>query len=1017
LINRIIEYSLKNPTIIILAFLILLGVSYSFYLQLPVDVYPNLNFPVVTVVTENSGMPPQDIETLISFPIETSCNSIPHITRVRSVSALGISLVTVEFEQGIDIYFARQLVSEKLQLINPMLPEGTESPFIAPISSMFADAIEFTLKGDDLFEVRDFAEWHLKPRLQTLSGVSNVINFGGFLKQYHVLLEPSRMLGYNISVNQVIEALQSNNINSSGGILVRGPEEQIIRGMGRIATIEDIENIVLAHNQDLPIYINDVADVRIGAYVRRGSAGESGREVVAVTVQNQYNSNVLRTIANVEEVLGQVVTEVGDRVKIDTFYTQLDMIMKSIANLSLSMAMGAFLVIFVLYIFLNNIRSTLVVAFSIPLSVVISIISFRFFDLSLNIMTLGGLAIGIGLIVDSAIIMTENIYRHLQEERSESFRSAVLEGAKEVGRPIFFSILIFLAVFFPIFTLQGIEGRMFVPLSLAVSSAVFGSLIVSLTLTPVLASLVFRKRLPAKTAILIRFTRKIYNPLLNHALAHSGRMAVTCLIVVALGIFMFSRLGTEFMPEMDESSLLMDILLPPQTSLDESGRIASLICERVSVLPEVQRVVRRTGRARGAEHAEPVNLTESNVVLAQKEDRTKSIEEIKTDIRKAVAGVPGVSIILNAPLQHRINHATTGTKTAIAVKIFGENLSTATDAADRLYDLMNTIPGVIDLQLEQITGVPQLQIRMDRRKIARYGLNVNDVSNVIKVAFKGHVATELIETQKRYEVFARYKEEYRSDENKIRNTLIVTPAGYKIPLSELTEIVEYDNPAIVRRENALRRVMVQCNVTGRDMGSVVDEIRRSIAGLDLPEGYFISIGGTYESQIRALRQLTIVIAMTIIIVFSLLVVNFRSAKNAFLIIINIPLALAGGIMILTITGNTLSVPSLVGFIALIGVAVQDGIVLVSHINGFREKGIELREAIVRGANNKLRPVLVTTFTTLLGLLPLAIRNVTGSEIQRPMAIVIMFGLVLSTLITLVVLPTLYAALEKNGVRH
>ncbi len=1014
MIDGIIDYSLNNRIIVILAVLIVAVVGWKLFTELPVDVYPDLNAPVVNVVAENHGMAPEDIEILIAFPIESGLNSLPDVKRVRSNSALGIAIVSVEFQYGTDIYFARQLVSEKLQLIAPTLPEGTEPPFIGPVSSMFADAIEFTIKGDDLYEIRDYADWNLKPRLQTVPGVSNVINFGGFIRQYQVLLDPDRMLNHGITPARVVEALQSNNRNSSGGYLLDGPEEKIIRGMGRIAAIEDIENIVLKQSHGVPVHVKNVADVVIGPYLRRGTAGESGREVVAVTVQNQYNSNVLDTIRGVEAVLDRVREEMGERFDIETFYTQLDMIMHSIRNMLDSMIVGAVLVVIVLYLFLNNIRSAFVVSLSIPLSVVIAVIFMKLFGLTINIMTLGGLAVGMGMIVDSSIIMAENLYRHVSE--GEDVREAVITGAREVGRPIFFSVLILLAVFAPLFTLQGIEGKMFIPLSIAVSAAIFGSLVVSLTVTPVLSSFLLKpsKRTERGEGLIMTLVKKLYNPVLRHAMAHPWRMTATCVVIVAAGLVLFFRTGSEFMPEMDESSLIMDVLLPPETSLEESSRIASLVCQNVSEIPEVAKVVRRTGRARGDEHAAPINLTHSNVVLLPKEDRDASIDEIKEKIRRRVGGIPGVSVLLNAPLQHRINHVATGTRSAIAVKVFGENLSTSSELADEIVGIMESIPGVTDLQKEQMAGVPQLRIHIDRERIARYGMNVSDISGIIETALNGTVATELIETHKRYDIFVRYKEAFRDDVEAIRGIIVETPDGYRIPLSELADFVEDSNPSLIRRENALRRVMIQCNVIGRDMGSVVGDIRGRLADMDMPEGYFITFGGTYENQMRAMRQLAVTVALTIVIVFCLLVVSFSSVSNALLIVLNVPLALAGGVLILAASGLTLSVPSLVGFIALTGVAVQDGIVLVSHIKGRRLKGESLDQAVITGGNNKIRPVLMTTFTTMLGLVPLAARSVTGSEIQKPLAVVIMFGLLFSTVITLLVLPTLYRAVEKRN---
>lgn len=1016
MIHRIIAYSVNNRVVILIFTMILIGTGVLFLGQLPMDVYPDLNAPIVNVVTESPGMAPGDIETLITFPMESSFNSLPYVKRVRSNSTLGLSKITVEFEYGTDIYFARQLVTEKLQMITPTLPDGIDPPFIGPISSMFADAIEFTIRGGDLYAIRDFTEWELKPRLQTVPGVSAVVPMGGFLKQYHVLLDPDRMLNHGIRIPDIMQALRQNNRNASGGFIVQGPEEKMIRGIGRIRTEEDIRDIVLKTENGIPITVRQVAEVRIGPFVRRGTAGESGREVVLVTVQNQYNANVMKTIRGVEAVLDEVRADLPEGWMIEPFYNQLDMINKSIRNVTSAILIGAILVVFSLYLFLNHIKSTVVVAMAIPLSAVFAFVFFRIFGLTVNIMTLGGLAIGLGMIVDSSIIMVENIYRHVQEGKA-SFREALLAGAKEVGNPIFYAILILLAVFAPIFTLQGIEGRMFIPLTFAVSAAVLGSLLISLTLTPVLASYVFRSASFRKgEGLILPLLRKAYHPVLVYALKHARVLIVICLMFIGMGVGLVFLVGSEFMPEMDESSLLVDVLLPPETSLEESSRIASRIAMRITEIPEVLRVVGATGKARGAEHTAPVNLTHSNCILVPKEDRRSSIEEIKEEIRRVTRDIPGVHIQINAPLQHRISHVITGIRSAVAVKIFGENINTISSLSDRVYEIMATVRGVTDLQIEQVSGVPQLQLKFDRGRLATYGLNVNDVSEVVEVALNGKTATELIETQRRYDVFVRYQEAFRNDIEKVENLLIETPAGLLIPIGELASVVEDRNPAVIRRENALRRGLVQCNVSGRDVGSVVGEIKARLALLDLPDRYFLTYGGTYENQLRAMRQLGIVVALTIVIVFSLLIVSFRSVKHALLIIINIPLALTGGLIILVITGQTLSVPSIVGFIALIGIAVQDGIVLVNHINGYRRQGLSVAEAIIRGGNNKLRPVLMTTFTTMLGLVPLALRNVTGSEIQKPLAFVIMFGLLFSTVLTLVVLPSLYSVLEKDGKR-
>ncbi len=1012
MLNKIPDFVLHNRVLISLLMVILAVVGLWSLSQLPVDVYPNLNAPVVTVITENHGMAPEEIETLITFPLETALNSLPYVERVRSSSMLGTSLVLVEFQYGTDIYFARQLVAEKLQLVEGTLPEATEEPFMGPVSSMFADAVEFTLDGeDDLYSLRDLAEWTIKPRLQTTSGVSNVINFGGLLKQYHVLIEPNRLINYGITIRHVLVVLSANNRNSSGGFLVEGAEERLIRGLGRIETIEDIENIVVAERNGLPVFIRQIADVQIGPFLRRGAASENGEEIVAITVQNQYNANVMDTIHGTERELDRLRQTLGDRVRLSIFYTQLEMIERAISNVRNALYFGAALVILVLLAFLGNLRTTIVVTMTIPLSLVTAFIFMRWIGLSINIMTMGGLAVGIGMMVDASIIMAENIYRHIQAGDTTN-QEAIRRGAQDVIRPIFFATLIFLASFAPVFTLHGLEGKMFVPLAIAVSTALLGSLVVSLSLTIVLCAFFLRRRetKEQETAV-IRFFKQLYNPLLDFSLDHRALMLAIGAVLFICAVVAVFFIGTEFMPEMDESSLVMDILLPPGTSLDESTRVADSISKEVSKLPEVLRVVNRTGRAEGAEHAEPVNLTEANVILVPKEERSTSIHEIQESIRALVGEVPGVSVSLNSPLQHRINHTLTGTKTAIAVKLFGDDLDLLNEFAERVEEIVEATPGTVDVQVEQTSGVPQLRVELERDKIARYGINVNDVSEIIEIALNGKVASQIIETRKRYDLFVRFKEPFRSTIEQIENILIDTPSGVRVPLSELASLRLSEGPPIIRKEGTLRRVLVQCNVEDRDLGSVVSDLRREIRALDLPEGYFILFGGTYENQIRAMRQLSVVVTLTILIVFILLYTTFNSLKQAFLIVFNVPHAMVGGVLMLYLTGLHLSVPSIVGFLALAGICVQDGIVLINQIRLYREQRFPLREALVKAGNTKLRPVLITTFTTILGIIPLILSSGTGSEIQRPLGLVLVAGILFSTFLTLVVLPTIYSIFE------
>jgi cobalt-zinc-cadmium resistance protein CzcA len=1014
MLEKIPEIVLKNRLIIIGAIIILCVWGIWSVQKLPIDVYPDLNAPVVNVVTENQGMAPEEVETLITFPLETSFNSLPYVTKVRSSSNLGISIINIEFEYGTNIYFARQLVAEKLQHARSELPEGTEEPFMGPVSSMFADAVEFTITGSgDLYTDRDLAEWTVKPRLQTVPGVSNIINFGGLLKQYHVLIDQRKLINYNVTVKQVFEALSVNNRNSSGGFLVEKTEEKIIRGIGKIQTTDDIKHIVIAEKNGVPTYIEQVAEVEIGPFVRRGSASENGSELVAITVQNQYNANVMNTINGVMGELNRLKQTLGQDISLNVFYTQLDMIRRAAANVWNSIYLSAALVILVLVLFMGNVRITIITTLSIPLSIIIAFIFLRLFHLTLNIMTMGGLVIGIGMIVDASIIMSENIYRYIQL-KTIPVSEAVITGAREVVRPIFFATIVLIASFAPVFALQGLEGKMFVPLSIAVSTAMFGSLIVSFTFAIISCSLVVKpKKKVEKDTLPLRLFRAVYNRLLHFSFNHRALMITICTVLLFCAFFAFQKIGTEFMPEMDESSLMMDILLPPGTSLDETTRMSNNVAKEVSAIPGVLRVVNRTGRAEGAEHAEPVNLTETNIVLVPKEQRSRSIQEIKDAIRARVGNIPGVAISLNSPLQHRINHTITGTKAAIAVKLFGDDLEILRQYALRIEEAVIETPGTADVMTEQTTDIPQMQILLNREKIARYGINVDDISSVIEIALNGKVATELYETRKRYDIFVRFKEEYRNNAEEIKNILIDTPSRVRVPLAELASFVVEQGPSIIRKEGAMRRIMVQSNVAGRDMGSVVEELKKKISALDLPKGYFVVFGGTYENQIRAMRQLVGIIIMTIIVVFILLYIMFGSLRQAFLVVFNVPIAMAGGMIALFISGMNLSVPSIVGFIALTGISVQDGIVLLNEIRLQRERGVPLQEALIQAGNVKLRPVLLTTLAAILGLLPLVIMTGTGAEIQRPLGLVLMVGLIFSWNLTLVVLPTLYSLVEEE----
>jgi len=1021
MIDRLIEFSLKHRLLTILLVLIVSIWGVIVYTRMPKDIYPDLNAPLVKIITENPGMAAEDVERLISFPLESLLNGAPHVTRVRSESTTGDSVVTVEFEWGMDIYLARQIVSSKLELIAGRLPLGTSRPILGPVSSRMGEIYEFAVIGDgaDPMELRSVADWTIRYRLQGVEGVSFVINLGGFIKQFQVFLKPEMLKNYNITIGEVKDAIENSNRNFSGGIIVKGAQESLIKGMGRIETLEHIQNTVVTSRNNVPVYVRDVADVRVGSKFRREAGSHNGEESVYVTVEKQYGGDTLTAIANIKEALSQISRDLPERIKIKPFYDQSILILKSIQHVEISILEGAILIILVMVFFMWNIRSSLIASLTIPFSILIALVLMDIFNIKITVMSIGGLAIGIGKVANGSIIMVENIYRVLKEKKGQADTLELTsDAARDVGRYLFSANLIIILVFLPLLTLQGIEGAMFKPTAFAVAAALFGSLLLNLTLKPVLASVFLTERYlkERKNPFMETFTQK-YRSLLDGSLRHK-RIILAIFIVLLIGAgISYSFLGKEFVPPLDEGSIMASTVMLPETSLEESVKVGTQIEHIFLSFPEVLSVSRTTGTAEASEHLHPVNHSHYNIELVPREMRKRGFTEITQAMRQELDTIPGIAYIFEQPIANKLAEMLTGVEGELSVKLFGSDLGELNHYIEDIRNVLADIRGVADLQIEQTTGIPQVVIGLDREKMARFGIPVGAVADIIETALNGIEVTDVYEPDRITSVLLRFPERYRKDEDIIKNLLIDAPNGERIPLSQLAEISKSEGPQTIFRENLMRRKIIMCNVEKRDIGSFVKEAREMIEEyIDLPPGYFVTFGGQFESQQRAMKHLSMLMLIVILIIFVILFSSFGSIWQALLIILNIPTTLIGGILGLLIAGETMNVSSTIGLIALFGICVQNDIILVAKINDYRKQGLSLREAVVQGALTKFRPIIMTDMVMIVGVLPMALIQTTGSELHRPLAVVYIGGFFFAILLRLIVVPLLYETFGKIAAR-
>jgi len=1015
MLNKIIQWSLHNRLLVMIAASALLIYGGIVALRSPVDVFPDLTAPSVTIVTESHGLAPEEVESLVTLPIEAAMNGTAGVHRVRSNSAIGISLVFVEFEFGTDIFRARQLVTEKLQQVR--MPEGVSAPLLGPISSTMGEImmLSMTGKATSPMEVRSLADWVVRPRLLGVAGVSQVVIIGGEKKQFQVLVDPAKLADHGLTLEQVTEAVAASNANASGGFLERPNEELLIRGRARVNSPEDIANSVIAVRNGVPILVGNVAIVKLGPAQRRGDGGFNMQPAVVATIQKQPNANTLEVTEAIEKTLADLKNSLPPDVVIDTkAFQQADFIKRAIGNVKLSLIEGGIMVTIVLFLFLWNFRTTFISLTAIPLSLVTAILVMSYFGITINTMTLGGLAIAIGALVDDAIIDVENVFRRLKQNdhssQPEPVVTVVFKASSEIRNSILFATLIIVLVFLPLLSLGGFEGRMFAPLAFAYIISITASLIVALTVTPVLCYyLLGHSELlhDERDSRLVSWLKRHYARILNWTLRHPYKIIGTSAAMLLVAVLLFPLMGREFLPPFNEGSYNVLATLPPGTSLQESVRIGTVVDRTLHEVPEVVSTTRRTGRAEADEHAAGVNANELEVVLKEGD---RSHAEVTSEVREKLSRIPGIDVEVGQPISHRIDHLLSGTRAQVAIKLFGPDLVTLRAKAEEIREAMEGVDGIVDLLVEPQVGVSQVQVNMNRQAAAAVGLSAEHLADTVDGAFNGHVATQVLEEQKTYDVLVRFDDSARQSVESIAGTLIDTPTGTKVPIGQVAEVKVDQGPNTINRENVQRRIIIQANVADRDLGSVIEDVRAAIAQkVRLPQGYFVQYGGQFESQEKASRQIMLLSIVAVAGIFLLLYIALKSVRSAILVMANLPLALIGGVVMVFLSGGTLSIASLVGFITLFGIATRNGIMLISHYSHLMtEEGVGFRDAIVQGSMERLSPILMTALVTGVGLIPLAWGvGEPGKEIQQPMAVVILGGIFTSTFLNMIVIPALY----------
>jgi CzcA family heavy metal efflux pump len=1025
MLNRIVRFSLQNRVLIIAASVLLILTGAYTASKMEVDVFPDLTAPTVVVLTEAHGMAPEEVERLVTFPVETSVNGAGNVRRVRSSSSAGISIVWVEFEWGTDIYRARQIVNEKISIVSGQLPFGVSAPVMAPQSSIMGEIMLISVTGTatSKMDTRTIADWQIRPLLLAIGGVSQVVVIGGEFRQFQVLASPQKMSFYNVSLNELLKASEEANMNAAGGFMSEYSNEYIVRGIGRTSDLKELGRSLIKTVNGFPVKIEDVAEIKIGSAIKIGDGSLRGEPAVIMTVMKQPGTNTLELTQKIDNALADLQKTLPADLVINTkIFRQADFINASIGNIQKTLIEGSVFVILVLFLFLMNWRPTFISLVAIPVSLLTAILTLKWLGFTINTMSLGGMAIAIGALVDDAIIDVENVFKRLRQNavKPEGERKnkidVIFDASVEIRTSIINATFIIIVAFVPLFFLSGMEGRLLAPLGIAFIVSLFASLIVAITITPVLCSYLLTNekmlRSRHRESWVVRKLGTAYEKGLVKAMQFKKAILATAIVLFAGALVVLGSLGRSFLPEFNEGSLVVSATSLPGISLEESNKIGSNIEKALLTVPEIQTTTRRTGRAELDEHAQGVNASEIDAPFKLK---GRSRESFMEEVREKLAGISGANITIGQPIGHRIDHMLSGTRANIAIKIFGPDLGKLFSLSNQVKNTIDGTVGLVDLSVEQQVEIPQVQIRANRDMLNKYGITVGEFAEFTDVAFAGEKVSEVYEGNQRFDLVLRFDENNRGNLDKISNTLIDAGDGQKIPLNYVASIVSTTGPNTINRENVQRKTVVSANVAGRDQRSVVEEIRQKIeAGVKLPEGYRIEYGGQFESEEEASRTLLITSLLALLVIFFLLYMEFRELRISAIILLNLPLALIGGVLSVWLTSGIMSIPAIIGFITLFGVATRNGILLVSHYKTLQAEGRNLYDTVITGSKDRLSPILMTALTAGLALIPLALGgDLPGNEIQSPMAKVILGGLLSSTLLNLFVVPIVYFLVNRK----
>ncbi|MDR0602842.1 MAG: CusA/CzcA family heavy metal efflux RND transporter [Bacteroidales bacterium] len=1028
MMNKIIKFSLNNRLFTLLGAMLLIVGGVYVSQKMDIDVFPDLTAPTVVVMTDAEGMSAEEVERLVSFHIETAVNGATDVRRVRSASMQGYSFVWIEFDWGTDIFKARQIVSEKMVTLSDALPDGV-LPVLAPQSSIMGEILFIGLQSDttSLMDLRTIAEWIVQPAILATGGVSQVTIIGGDYKQYQILADPQKMDIYNVSMDELAQTGRTFSLNSTGGVIRDYGNEYALRGIARTNDLEDLGATFIKTVQGKPVVVSDIAEVVIGSAVKLGYASQNGKPSVILSISKQPNINTLNVTRNIERNLTEIQKSLPADVQMDTkIFRQADFIEASVNNVGSALVEGALFVVIILFLFLGSFRTTLISVIAIPLSLLGSIIILYLLGMNVNTMTLGGMCIAIGSLVDDAIIDVENVYKRLRQNHrlSSGDRQPVLQVVFEASREIRASILnatfIIIVAFIPLFFLSGMEGRMLKPLGIAYIVSLFMSLIVAMTVTPLLCKMMLSSdKYLTKNEKDSWLTRKLtagYGSSLAWVLRNKKKVLYPTFVVFILSVILFFTMGQSFLPEFNEGSLVISAVTKPGVSLEENNRLGNLMENELLKIPEVTATARRTGRGELDEHSQATNSSEIDVNFRlQKRER----EDFMLEVRETFADIPGIGITIGQPLGHRIDHMLSGTRANIAIKLFGTDLSSLFMMGNQIQNSIKDIDGLVDVSVEQQTETPQLQIRANRGMLAKYGITIEEFNEFINLAFAGEKLADIYEGQRSFDLVLRLNKNYTESIDGVKSALIDIGNGRKIPLEEIADIVSTGGPNAISHENVQRKIVVSANVSGRDLKSVVDDIKKNInEDITLPEGYRIEYGGQFESAENASRTLLIASLLAICIIFLLLYMEFKNITLSAIVLLNLPLALIGGVLAIFFTSDIVSIPSIIGFITLFGIATRNGILLISKYKHMQQENVSLQETVLNGSLDRLNPILMTALTAALALIPLVFQGgKPGNEIQSPMAVVVLGGLLTSTLLNIYIIPVLYELIQKRKQRN